>query len=75
LKCSLLIRKGYRFFKLSIGSASGFLSFTREASGNYVRSMVVEILVNDEEDSALVDDGRIVGGWETIGEDGFAKNV
>jgi hypothetical protein len=34
-----------------------------------------EILVNDEEDSALVDDGRIVGGWETIGEDGFSKNV
>ena len=46
-----------------------------ESVNDYVRSMVVEILVNDEEDSVLVDDGRTVGGWETERKDGFSKNV
>jgi hypothetical protein len=46
-----------------------------ESVQDYIRSMIVNILTNDEEDSALTDDGRIVGGWETIGEDGFSKNV
>jgi hypothetical protein len=46
-----------------------------ESVNDYVRSMVFEILVNDEEDSVLVDDGRTVGGWETERKDGFSKNV
>jgi hypothetical protein len=29
----------------------------------------------DEQDSVLTDDGHLVAGWETMGEDGFPKNV
>jgi hypothetical protein len=42
---------------------------------DYVWFAVVDHLVMDEQDSVLTDGGRIVAGWETMGEDGFPKNV
>jgi hypothetical protein len=42
---------------------------------DYIWFAVVDHLVMDEQDSVLTDDGRIVAGWETMGEDGFPKNI
>ena len=41
----------------------------------YVLSAVVQYLVMDEEDAVVADDGRILCGWETEGEDGFSKSI
>ena len=46
-----------------------------DSAQEYVWFAVVDHLIMDEEDSVLTDDGRIVAGWETMGEDGFPKNV
>lgn len=46
-----------------------------DSVNEYIHSTVVQNLINDEEDSVLTDDGRIVDGSETMGKDGFPKNV
>jgi hypothetical protein len=47
----------------------------RDSVIQYVRSNVVTWLLTDEDDTVVTDDGRIVGGWETMGKDGFPKNI
>lgn len=46
-----------------------------DSANEYVWSVIIDNLVSDEQDSVLTDDGRIVARWETMGEDGFPKNI